>query len=127
MKRFCKLLLVAVAATWMFVACKLDNANYHPGDLVGKWVLTSNGVQGTEFWRYDADGTGVTWDTKDDVSEEEAQAFDWTLEGNQLTQVHKMENSQAVVPLVYTITDLTSSELDYKDDYGRKYVFTKVN
>lgn len=127
MKSIIRLLSLTVVATIMFASCLPDKAEYKAGDLVGKWVLTKDGVQGTEFWRYDADGTGATWDTADDVSEDEAQAFDWSLEGDQLTQIHKLESSAGVVPMVYTITGLTVSELDYKDDYGRKYVFTKVN
>lgn len=119
--------MVTMAATVMFGACIPDKADYKASDLVGKWVLTKGGAQGTEFWRYKADGTGATWDTADDVSEEEAQAFDWTLEGDQLTQIHKLESSAGVVPMVYTVTALTSSKLNYKDDYGRTYVFTRVN
>ena len=110
-----------------FTACVPEETNYNRTDLIGKWVLTSNGTTGTEYWRYDADFSGATWDTADDVSEDEGQAFTWTLDGDQLTQIHKFESSGAVVPKVYTITALTASKLVYKDNYSQTFQFTKVN
>ena len=99
--------------------------------LYGKWQ------EGTVFERYyetDFDrilpngdtvhANGTTWDEKDDVAEEEAQLFNWTLNGATLTQEHL--GTFLVLPKVYTISTLTSSELVYHDDYGTTHHFTKA-
>ncbi len=88
--------------------------------LIGKWQ------SGTLYETYLSDHTGSTWDTKDDVSENEAQSFTWELDKSTLTQIHIMEVG-GNVPKVYTVTKLTSKTLSYEDDYGKSYTFTKVN
>ena len=79
---------------------------------------------GTVFEYYNANGTGYTWDTADDVTEEEAQPFTWTLIDNKLTQNHQIEMG-GVIPKRYTVTTLSSSVLCYHDDYGNQYVYYK--
>ncbi|RLD57911.1 MAG: hypothetical protein DRJ01_13270 [Bacteroidetes bacterium] len=86
--------------------------------IIGKWK------SGTLYERYDSDKTGATWNTADDVTEEEAQIFTWTITKDQLEQIHIIENG-GKVPKVYTITELTASSLTYEDDYGRSKSFTK--
>lgn len=103
----------------LMVGCVPQEQDFEATDLVGKWV------SGTEYYRYDADLTGATWDTADDVSESEAQSFTWSLEGAQLTVIHQMEMG-GVVPKLYTLTDLTSNTLKYKDSYGQSFTFTRV-
>ena len=106
----------------MLVSCQQEHVSFNPELLVGKWVA------GTEYYRYDAGGTGVTWDTSDDVNEDEAQPFTWEYEDetNRLTLVHQMEMG-GVVPKSYTVTALTDSTLSYKDIYGHTYTYTHVN
>lgn len=87
--------------------------------LIGKWH------EGTLYERYDKDGNGATWDTKDDVSEDEAQLFTWTLTNDNLVQIHIMEMG-GKIPKSYYITTLTSSTLSYRDDYGVTHTFSKV-
>ena len=85
---------------------------------------------GTEYWRYDSDGYGATWDTADDVMEEEAQRFRWELSfsNSSLTHIHIIEiTGSESVPKVYTLTTLTETTLAYKDDFGNSYSFTKVD
>ena len=89
-----------------------------------KTLLSGYWVSGTLYEYYNADGTGYTWDILDDVTEEEAQHFTWTLEKSTLTQVHKMEMG-GNVPKVYTVTKLNATTLEYHDDYGKYYTFTK--
>ena len=67
---------------------------------------------------------GTTWDESDDIFEDEAQAFRWTLTGSTLKQVRI--GTFIEVPMVYTVTTLTSSSLCYEDDYGVVHQFTKV-
>ncbi|MBQ9474529.1 MAG: hypothetical protein IJU81_09000 [Bacteroidales bacterium] len=101
-------------------SCKQEDVTFDESLLPGKWV------SGTEYYRYDPVGTGVTWDTGDDVSEEEGQPFEWTLDGNQLTHVHIMEMGGRV-PKSYTLTELTSTRLSYKDNYLQSFTYTRVN
>ena len=68
---------------------------------------------------------GITWDTSDDISEDEAQVFNWTLKGSTLT--HEHIGIFESVPKVYTINSLTSNELTYSDSYGNTYYYLKVD
>ena len=68
---------------------------------------------------------GITWDTSDDVSEDEGQAFNWTLNGATLT--HEHISTFVTVPKIYTITTLTSDRLTYVDDYGGSHYYTKAD
>ena len=88
--------------------------------LYGKWQ------SGTLYYKYLSDGSGTTWDTADDVTEEEAQSFTWTLEASTLTHIYILEIG-GTVPKVYTVTKLTSTTLTYEDDFGTSYTFTKVS
>ena len=64
----------------------------------------------------------------DDVTEAEAQEFKWTLIKSDLTLTHKIETTDEYgVPKVYTIVELTTRMLTYKDDFGNTYSFSKVN
>ena len=87
--------------------------------LYGKWQ------ENTLFEVYKADGTGYTWDINDDVTEQEAQPFTWTLEENVLTHIHIMEMGSDI-PKRYTVTNLTATTLTYEDDLGKKHTFSKV-
>ena len=116
------LLLVAVTLL-LVVSCKKEKISFDPQLLYGKWV------SGSEFWRYDDDGKGVTWDTADDVHEDEAQLFKWIYDDydNSLTHVHWMEMTQEwTVPRVYTITMLDNTDLVYEDKFGKSYSFKKI-
>ncbi len=86
--------------------------------IIGKWK------SGTLFERYDSDKSGATWDTADDVTEAEGQEFTWTIEIDQLEQIHIIENG-GLVPKVYTLTILTASTLAYEDDFGSVKTFSK--
>ena len=89
-----------------------------------KTLLSGYWVSGSLYEYYNADGTGYTWDFLDDVTEEEAQRFTWTLEKSTLTQIHQMEMG-GNVPKIYTVTKLNATTLEYHDDYGKYYTFTK--
>ena len=86
--------------------------------LYGKWQ------EGSVFERYDETGFGATWDTHDDITEEEAQPFKWTLEGT--TLIHEHIGTFVIVPKVYTINTLSDSQLIYSDDYGNTHYYSRV-
>lgn len=95
-----------------------DEVSFDETLIIGKWK------SGTLFERYDSDNNGASWDTADDVTEAEGQAFTWTITKDQLEQIHIIENG-GKVPKVYTITELNSTLLVYKDAYGETKTFSK--
>lgn len=114
-------------------ACHKDppEINYDASMLYGKWQ------NGTVFERYydkpvkrvlpngdTVKVNGTTWDEGDDVTEEEAQFFNWTLTGS--TLMHEHVGTFVTIPKIYTITTLGVNQLVYKDDYGVTHHFSKV-
>ena len=100
--------------------------------LYGKWQ------EGTVYERYYAtpiervmangdtvQANGTTWDEGDDVYEDEAQLFNWTLTGSTLKQEHV--GTFVIVPKLYTVKSLTNNEMVYSDDYGSEHHFSRVN
>jgi hypothetical protein len=119
MKKILVCLMMCLSFSILFNSCTKEDASFDEALLVGKWV------SGTVFYKYASDYTGGTWDTADDVTEDEAQPFTWSLAKAQLTQIHIMEVG-GNIPKVYTVTELTSNSLKYKDDFGTTFSFTKV-
>lgn len=120
MKRLSFYLLSCVMVAFIFTSCEMVDTSFDETLLIGKWK------SGTEYYRYDTQGSGVTWDTADDVTEEEGQAFTWTLQSSSLTHIHIMQTGGNGVPKIYTVTELTATTLSYKDDF-KSYTFAKVN
>jgi hypothetical protein len=118
MKRILLVILSLVLVMLFSTSCEEEVVSFDQTLIIGKWK------SGTLFERYDSDNTGATWDTADDVTEAEAQEFTWTIETDQLEQIHIIENG-GVVPKIYTITALTETTLAYKDDYGVSKTFSK--
>jgi hypothetical protein len=119
MKKFLHCLVAALVAGLILVSCEKDEV-FDESLLVGRWN------SGTLYYRYLANGTGYTWDEKDDVREEEAQHFTWTLQGASLTHIHIMEIGGSV-PKYYTVTELTSGTLRYRDVFFKSFSFTRVD
>ena len=128
-------LLLGLGLLFCLCACTDPFANdntFETSLLYGKWQ------EGTVYEHYYASPVdhvlpngetvqvnGITWDTSDDVNEDEGQAFNWTLDGATLTQEHI--STYTTIPKIYTITTLTSDRLTYVDDYGTSHYYTKVN
>ncbi len=119
MKKVLFLATVILLSSALFNSCKKEES-FDEVLLYGKWK------QGTLYYKYSADHKGSTWDTADDVTEEEAQPFTWTLDNSDLTQIHIMEMGPGV-PKSYTVTELTATSLKYHDDFNKSYSFLKVN
>src|SRR5512133_2568504 len=119
MKKTLRYLTMVTVITLFAVSCTEEPTTFDQTLLTGKWQ------SGTLFYKYLANGTGGTWDTADDVTEAEAQAFTWTLVEDLLTHIHILEVGGSV-PKIYTVTELTSTSLKYKDDFGVTFSFTKV-
>lgn len=119
MKRQISYLLSAVLLSAFFISCEKDEEFFEEELLIGKWRSE------TLYYRYDDDYTGVTWDTSDDVTEEEAQKFEWKLIKADMTHIHLMELG-GKVPKYYTVTELTATTLKYKDEFDKRFSFVKV-
>jgi len=107
-----------MVVSFLAVSCEPVEESFDDSLLIGKWQ------SGTLFYKYLANGTGGTWDTGDNVTEAEAQAFTWTLLKSKLTHLHVLEMG-GTVPKIYTVTELTSTSLKYHDDFGVNFSFTK--
>lgn len=92
--------------------------------LVGKWCAMDNK---TEFWRFNSDGSGLTWDEADDVYEtdENVPRFNWTT---QLDQIRIDIYGQMGQHVYYdwTVTRQTPDSLTFKDLYGNFRTFVKL-
>jgi hypothetical protein len=119
MKKAFYFVFATLLGSMVFTSCELDDITFDDAMLVGKW--RSENV----FYRYDATGTGVTWDISDDVLEEEGDQFTWTLSDSELKHIYVLEFGQ-IVPKVYTVTKLNLTKLEYEDDFGKTFSFTKV-
>ena len=93
---------------------------YDSDMIIGLWQM------GSVFYRYNADGTGATWDTADDVTELEGSKFTWEVDKKRITHFHQMEIGSGIIPKAYTLTKLDLANLEYKDDYKTEYIFTKI-
>lgn len=124
-KSIIRLTLANLFMLFAFTACipepVLPTADFDITDLYGKWE------SGTEYYIYNSNGTGYTWDEGDGVYEDEAQLFTWEVDESEMIHVHKMEMG-GDVPMYYIITELTESTLRYYDAYNEKdtYTFIKV-
>ncbi len=87
--------------------------------LIGLW--SENSV----YYRYNDDGSAVTWDTADDIVESEGTKVLWELRHNLFTHYYVMEIG-GVVPKMYNIKQLELDILEYNDDYGVSHVFKRV-
>ena len=113
------LFITFFSVSLMFYSCEKEKT-FDEKLLIGKWR------SGTEFYKYFKDHTGGTWDTSDDVQEDEALPFEWTLNKSELQHIHIMEMG-GKVPKYYSVTSLTATSLKYKDSFGKSFSFVKVN
>ena len=132
MKKLLHIFLFLVIVVGFSACNKPEEISFDASLLYGKWQ------EGSVYERYYASAiervlpngdtvqvNGTTWDVSDDVTEEEAQLFNWTLTG--ATLKHEHVGTFVTVPKVYTVIMLSSSNLVYKDDYGVTHHYSKVN
>ena len=129
MKKIVSILLIAAfIITLGMVSCKKDKKE-EPAQksyselVVGRWMTSDGG----HFEVYEADGTGHMWDPADDVHEDEADTFDWTIEGVQMTQIIHFQEGQGDVPQYCNIITLNETTLRYNNEGWRaEYNLVKV-
>ena len=124
------LLITAFLVTLVTVSCKKkdkEEPSQKPYSelIVGRWKTSDGG----HFEVYDANGTGHMWDPADDVQEDEADNFDWSIDGNnKLTQIVHFQEGQGDVPQYCNILILNETTLKYNNEGWRaEYTLTRVN
>jgi hypothetical protein len=118
MEKLLRFILTFTLIALMHVSCDKEDDFFDKSLLTGKWK------SGTLYYRYFDNGTGKTWDTKDDIDESEAQTFNWTLDNSTLTHIH---TGGVTVPKIYTLTELTSTNLRYRDQFLKSFSYTREN
>ena len=110
----------------LFVGCfsKEEHIDVDPAMLHGKWLKV--GTQ--EYWRYYSSGSGATWDESEGKTEENTNlSYTWNLDRDELTHWFRGEQDNQMVPKVYTIKEITSNSMKWKDAYGITSTYSKVN
>ena len=127
-KSFIWMALIAIAAG--FASCT-QSVLFTENDLHGKWQEedknaymkflvekdTITSLKDKEYhWGYEWDEGDAVYE-KDVLDEKYGNGwFLYVLEGDQLTQYHKMSNDGAYIPKVYTVKVLTNTDLKFKDN-----------
>lgn len=118
-KSIITLLITAFIVTLGMVSCKKDKKEETQKSyselVVGRWKTADGG----HYEVYNANGTGHMWDPADDVQEDEADNFDWTIEGSHLTQIIHFQGGQGDVPQYCNILILNESAFKYNNEGWR--------
>ncbi len=111
--------------TLTFISCSPEEPTFDEGLLLGKWKSTTK----NEYYRYLSNYTGRMWNEDEDVHEtdEDVTKFNWSLEKSDLTHIYiSFMTGEELVPKYYKVTELTSTSLKYKDDFGKTFSYKKV-
>ena len=79
--------------------------------MVGLWQK-----DGHVYYRFNADGTGHTWDVDDDLTEDEASPFNREAYEEAIMLTHKLK-LRGIVPRYYELDHLNSFDLRFHDTY----------
>lgn len=128
MKKSSTLLLIAAFLTTLFVvSCskKDDDKKNYSELIIGRWKTADGG----HYEVYNTDGTGKMWDSADDVEEDEADIFDWSIDNkNKMTQLIHFQGGQGDVSQYCNIIILNETTLKYDNNGWRaEYTLTRVN
>lgn len=101
----------------------VEYVDFNPNWVPGLWQ--KNGT--TEYWRFKGDGTGVTWDPEEDVTEEESNlVFTWDVTGFTLTLNWGTFEGQDVIRK-YFLHDQTQDVMVLSDIWGLKDTIYRVS
>jgi len=139
MKKLWFVMLLLLAATSVsLTSCATDDEEQLQDDvtveqwragIVGLW--NENGT--TDYYRFSADGkgakatpsTGKYWDTADDITEAEADPFQWYIESDGLYLNHSINGIYNGYEPAISILSITSTTMKWKDNDGLLRTFTK--
>lgn len=95
----------------------------------GHWTMTRmiGGAEHTVHQRFMSDGSGFEWTPTDGVNESDAQAFQWTLDGELLSYRHQdLVTGGYGIPEGFTVLKLTATTFEIEDTVdGTVYIATK--
>ena len=122
------LLVVAFLVTLTTMSCKKEKpaTKTYSELIVGRWKTADGG----HYEVYNANGTGHMWDPADDVQEDEADNFDWSIdEGNKkMTQIIHFQGEQGDIPQYCSILTLDENTFKYNNEgWKAQYTLTRVN
>lgn len=121
-KRFLTYFFLPLFVACLFTSCDDDlEVTIDENLLVGYWQAVDTP---TEYWRFDAQHEGETWDLSEDVQEGEGTRFNWN---SSLTKLHidlYGEMGQHVF-YDYTFTAQSHNEFTWKDTYGNTRTFVR--
>ena len=80
--------------------------------VLGRWKTADGG----HYEVYNSDGTGKMWDPADDVQEEDADTFEWSIDGSKLTQIIHIQSGQSDIPQYCNIITLNETTFVYNND-----------
>ena len=80
--------------------------------VLGRWKTSDVG----HYEVYNNDGTGKMWDPKDDQTEEEADTFNWSIDGNKLTQIIHFISTGSDIPQYCNIITLNETTFVYNNE-----------
>lgn len=91
---------------------------YSPRQLEGEWVL--------DDWHMhlDSNGHGQRWNPKEDITRDEPDRFNWTMDSNLLYLEFLLTNG-AIVPKMYVVTFVDRESLVYQNAYGTAYMWDR--
>lgn len=126
-KRYIIWALVGILTLGCLAGCKkrVVHINVSEGQVVGVWMKKNT----REYWRFDSDNTGVTWDESEDISESESNLrFTWEIANeDELRMVSSGEMGNQFVPKNYTVTEVSSTTMKWEDLFGLTYTLNKVS
>lgn len=108
-----KVFFVLFTMMFITVACSEDTPEEEVTFEVLKTYIPGTWNEGTEFFRFDADGNGETWDKSEDIHEGEGTKLVWILEDEQTFVIRyndEIVRTTAIVPKSFTVTKLTKTE-----------------
>ena len=117
------LLIAAVILTLGLVSCKKDKKEEQKTYyelVIGRWRTHDGG----HYEVYYAGGTGKMWDPGEDVQEDEADTFDWSIDesNKKMTQIIHFQGGQGDIPQYCNIITLAESTFTYNNDGWRSAI-----
>lgn len=132
--------LVALVAGMSSCSMFKKDTSFSETDLFGYWQedgkeaflrFTDEKNETGEYAKYKY--YGYEWNEAEDVMESDVVAdkhgngwFMWTLDMADLMELHLMSNKGAVDPKNYTVTKLTDTDLQFKDEFDVSHKYVKV-
>lgn len=135
-KRWIIILIIAIAvlATGLALYFLLRPTAYYPETIDPRTLHVNEANEalitglwqkdGHVYYRFNADGTGHTWDVADDLTEDEASSFNWEVYDNAFMITHKLR-LRGIVPRYYELDRLNSFDLRFHDSYS-DYVLERM-